>query len=79
MFSSAIDLLAFNKESNCLFGLIVKSCLQRTSLERPYAGFNGSITDEFPFVTLEEVREGLRTGCTLWKKILYIHTMTVIR
>lgn len=72
VFKNAIDFLAFNKEENCLLGLIMKSILLRTSLTKGYHLFNGSITEEFPFVTMEEIRESLKDGCIVWLKLISI-------
>jgi len=59
LFSKVLNLLAFNKESNCLLGLVMKSVLLRKSFIEPYHGFQGSIYEEFPFLTEKELYDNL--------------------
>lgn len=56
-----------------MFGLVVKSMLLRESLDKPYDGFNGSLYEEFSFMTKEEIEQGLSHGYKLWNKVMYIN------
>ena len=63
------------KKSNFLLGLVMKSLLLRESLDSSYINFNGKIEDEFKFFTRDELLKSLKTGCSLFKHILFINRL----
>lgn len=72
LYREALNMQAFNKESNSLFGYVVKRLLSVSEssdlLKQPWTAINSLLTKD-------EFMTALRDACHLWKLVYYIHNI----
>ena len=72
LYREALSMQAFNKESNNLFGFVIKAVLSakdEAGAKEPWRVIEGMLTEQ-------EYREALKKACNMWKHVIYIQEIS---
>ena len=68
LYKEALSMQAFNKESNNLFGYVVKLLFSEKTVSKEPWEVVGKM------LTKDEYKETLKKACQMWKDVLFIHS-----